>query len=295
MRQPILSRRAGLWPTYPVLAVILVLLIVPLAVMLSYAFITYQQGRVVSSELTLRHFGTTLADPIFWRWFWRSTWIAVATTAACILLGFPVALVYTRLGRAGRAVLLVLVVSPLLTSVLVRAYAWYVILGGRRGMLNTLLLGLGLVDTPVRILNTDYAVLIGMVQVHLPFMILPLMASLVARDRSIEEASTNLGAGAAATFFRVTLPLSVPALATGAALVFALSYTTFVIPQVLGGGSYTTLAVKVYDETTVVLNWSRAAVIAFLLVLSCFGYVLAIVLLGQRCSRWLKVRQERST
>ncbi|MFN7191193.1 MAG: ABC transporter permease, partial [Rhodospirillales bacterium] len=175
---------------------------------------------------------------------------------------------------------------PLLTSALVRAYAWIVILGGRRGLVNQTLLSLGLIDQPLRILNTDWAVLIGMTQIHLPFMILPLLAVLAERDRRLEEASLNLGASQTGTFFRVVVPMSVPAIFAGLALVFAVSYTNFIVPQLLGGGSYSTLAVQVYEQTIVVLDWTRGAVLATILLSTCFAFVLAIVAFGNRLARW---------
>jgi ABC-type spermidine/putrescine transport system permease subunit I len=202
------------------------------------------------------------------------------------VLGYPVAYLYTLVGPTARKLILIAVISPLLTSALVRTYAWLVILGGRRGLLNTVLLRLGIVDTPLRILNTDWAVLIGLTQVHLPFMILPLIAALTARDRFLEEASANLGASRVETFARIVVPLSLPGIAAGTALVFALSYTNFIIPQLLGGGNYSTVAVKVYEQTIVILDWATGAVLAALLLGSCFVFVLLITWTANRAMVW---------
>jgi ABC-type spermidine/putrescine transport system permease subunit I len=201
-------------------------------------------------------------------------------------LAYPVAYLFAESRGIWRALILVAVVSPLLTSALVRAYAWLVILGGRRGILNQTLMSLGIVDQPLRLLNTDWAVLIGMTQIHLPFMILPLLAVLAERDRRLEEASLNLGASRTGTFFRVVVPMSVPAIFAGLALVFAVSYTNFIVPQLLGGGAYATLAVQVYEQTIVVLDWTRGAVLATILLSTCFAFVLAIVAVGNRFARW---------
>lgn len=164
------------------------------------------------------------------------------------------------------------------------------ILGGRRGLLNQTLLSLGVIDQPLQILNTSTAVVMGMTQIHLPFMILPLLAVLSERDRRFEEASLNLGASQVETFFRVTIPMSMPAIVAGFALVFAVSYTNFIIPQLLGGGNYSTLAVQVYEQTIVVLDWSRV-LLATLLLTTCFAFVLAIVSVGGRLTRWSEVRR----
>ena len=231
-----------------------------------------------------------LNDSLVWRLMWRSFWVAVVSTALTLVLAYPVAYVYGELRGIWRTAVLVAIVSPLLTSALVRAYAWLVILGGRRGILNQTLLSMGIIDAPLRILNTDVAVLIGMTQIHLPFMILPLLAVLSERDRRLEEASLNLGASRTRTFFRVTVPMSMPAIFAGLALVFAVSYTNFIVPQLLGGGSYSTLAVQVYEQTIVVLDWTRGAVLATLLLSTCFAFVFAIVGIGARLSRWTEVR-----
>jgi ABC-type spermidine/putrescine transport system permease subunit I len=240
----------------------------------------------VPGSFTLAHYQRILTDSLTWLLFWRSLWLGVASTVACLVLGYPVAYLYTQLGSVGRKCLLVAVISPLLTSALVRAYAWLVILGGRRGLLNSLLLGLGILDSPLRLLNTDWAVLIGMTQIHLPFMVLPLIATLVGRDRAVEEASLNLGASRVQTFFRVVVPMSLPGIAAGTALVFAISYTNFIIPQLLGGGNYSTVAVKVYEQTIVILDWATGAVLAALLLGSCFLFVVLITHAANRAMAW---------
>jgi ABC-type spermidine/putrescine transport system permease subunit I len=276
----------GFWPALPAIVYLVVALLLPLAVLFAFGFLTIERGRVVPGSFTLAHYRRILTDPFSWLLFWRSFWLGWATTALCLALGYPVAYLYGALGSVGRKVLLVAVISPLLTSALVRTYAWLVILGGRRGLLNTLLLALGIVETPVRILNTDWAVLIGMTQVHLPFMILPLIAALASRDRTLEEASLNLGASRVETFVRVVVPLSLPGIAAGTALVFALSYTNFIIPQLLGGGNYSTVAVKVYEQTIVILDWATGAVLAALLLGSCFVFVFLITWAANRAMAW---------
>jgi putative spermidine/putrescine transport system permease protein len=276
----------GLWPAVPAVVYLIGALVLPLCVLFAFGFLTIERGRIVPGSFTLAHYHRILTDPLSGLLFWRSFWLGSVTTLLCLVLGYPVAYLYGALGSFGRKCLLVAVISPLLTSALVRTYAWLVILGGRRGLLNTVLLSLGIVDTPVRILNTDWAVLIGMTQVHLPFMVLPLIASLAGRDRALEEASLNLGASRVATFLRVVVPLSLPGIAAGTALVFALSYTNFIIPQLLGGGNYSTVAVKVYEQTIVILDWATGAVLAALLLGSCFVFVFLIVWAANRAMAW---------
>jgi ABC-type spermidine/putrescine transport system permease subunit I len=295
LRRPKGWRRAvsgsGLWPAAPALIYLLVFMVLPIGTLLLFGFVTIERGRVVGETFTLEHLVRALNDPLVWRLMWRSFWVAAVSSLLTLLLAYPVAYVFAEVKGFWRTLILVAVISPLLTSALVRAYAWLVILGGRRGILNQTLLGLGIVDEPVRILNTDWAVLIGMTQIHLPFMILPLLAVLAERDRRLEEASLNLGASRTRTFFKVTVPLSVPAIFAGLALVFAVSYTNFIVPQLLGGGSYSTLAVQVYEQTIVVLDWTRGAVLATILLTTCFAFVLAIVTVGGFLARWNEVRR----
>ena len=285
----LLSSR-GIGPALPAVAYLVVFMVIPLGLLFSFAFLTVDRGEVVPWSFSLEHFGSALGDSLFWRIAWRSFWVGVVSTLLCLLLAYPVAYLYTTLRPVARKLLLVAVIAPLLTSALVRTYAWIVILGGRRGLVNTVLLELDLVERPLRILNTDWSVLIGMTQIHLPFMILPLIAVLLAREVEIENASLNLGAGPVRTFFRITLPLSVPGIVAGTALVFALSYTNFIIPQLLGGGNYTTLAVQVYEFVVVILDWTKGAVRASLLLGSCFVFVLLITWAGRVATRWTEAR-----
>ncbi len=279
----------GFWPAAPALAYLIVFMVLPIGTLLLFGFVTIERGRIVGDSFTLEHLGRALHDPLVWRLLWRSFWVAAASSLLTLLLAYPVAYVFAELRGIWRTLVLIAVVSPLLTSALVRAYAWLVILGGRRGILNQALVSIGLIEEPLRILNTDWAVLIGMTQIHLPFMILPLLAVLDERDRRLEEASANLGASHTETFFRVTIPMSVPAIFAGLALVFAVSYTNFIVPQLLGGGNYSTLAVQVYEQTIVVLDWSRGAVLATILLSTCFAFVLAIVAFGGWLARWNEV------
>lgn len=282
---------SGLWPAVPALLYLVVFMVLPIGTLLLFGFVTIERGRIVGDSLTFEPMMRALGDDLVWRLMWRSFWVAAVSSVLTLLLAYPVAYVFAESRGIWRTLILVAVISPLLTSALVRAYAWLVILGGRRGLLNQALLNLGLIDEPLRLLNTDWAVLIGMTQIHLPFMVLPLLAVLAERDRRLEEASLNLGATKTRTFFSVTVPISVPAIFAGLALVFAVSYTNFIVPQLLGGGNYSTLAVQVYEQTVVVLDWTRGAVLATLLLSTCFAFVLAIVAAGSRLARWNEARR----
>jgi ABC-type spermidine/putrescine transport system permease subunit I len=280
----------GFWPAVPAVTYLTFFMVLPLGTLLMFGFVTFDRGRMLADSLTVQPLLNALHDPLVGHLMWRSFWVAAASSVLTLLLGYPVAFCFGTLKGIWRALILVAIASPLLTSALVRTYAWLVILGGRRGILNQSLLSLGLIDEPLHILNTDWAVLIGMTQIHLPFMILPLLAVLSERDRRLEEASLNLGSSRTGTFFKVTVPLSVPAISAGIALVFAVAYTNFIVPQLLGGGNYSTLALQVYEQTIVVLDWTRGAVLATLLLSTCLIFVLAIVLIGQTLAHWNEQR-----
>ena len=281
----------GIWPAVPALVALTVVAVIPFAILLSLGFseIEMERGQIVSQRFTLEYLTTALSDPLTWTTFQRSLSLALTTTALCLILGYPVAYLFLIGGTWTRRIILVLTIAPLLTSGIVRTYAWLVILGGR-GVVNTTLIYLGVIDRPLRIVNTHWAVLIGMVQIHLPVMILPLIAVMARQDRRLEEASANLGASRLGTLRHVILPMSAPGIGTGAALVFTLSYTTFVVPQLLGGGNYLNAATMIYEQVVYSLDWGKGSVNALILMGTCLIVLTAIALLTNRFTRWTKGR-----
>lgn len=287
----VLSGR-GIWPAVPAVVVLTVVAVIPFCILLSLGFsdITVSRGVIVSQTFSLRHLATALSDPLYQITFQRSLTLALSTTALCVLLGFPVAYLFLVGNAWVRRIILVLTIAPILTSGIVRTYSWIVILGGR-GVVNSLLIDLGMISAPLRIINTQWAVIIGMVQVHLPIMILPLIAVMSRHDRRLDEASANLGASQLGTLRHVILPLSIGGLGTGAALVFTLSYTTFVVPQLLGGGNYLNAATMIYEQIVYSLEWSKGAVTALLLMLSCLSVLAVITWLTNLGTRWTRASQ----
>lgn len=281
----------GIWPAVPAIVVLVVVAVIPFVMLLSLGFsdIEMSRGTIVSQTFSLAHLSNALTDPLYWTTFQRSLTLALSTMLICIVFGYPVAYLYLIGGRWTRRLLLILTIAPLLTSGIVRTYAWLVILGGR-GVVNMTLMQMGLIDRPLRIVNTHWAVLIGMAQIHLPVMILPLIAVMSRQDRRLEEASANLGASRMATLRHVILPLSAPGIATGAALVFTLSYTTFVVPQLLGGGNYLNAATMIYEQVVYSLEWSKGSVTALILMVTCLMVLVVIALISNHFTRWTKGR-----
>ncbi|MEQ9448633.1 MAG: ABC transporter permease, partial [Rhodospirillaceae bacterium] len=186
------------------------------------------------ADFTLRNY-ERLFQPLYLSVFWRTIKISIVVTAISLVIGYPVAYYLARKTSRFRLILLVLVILPLWTSYLVRTYAWMLILG-INGAINQFLQALGFIDEPITwLLYSDFAVTLALVHIYLPFLILPLYAVLEKIDPKLIEASKDLGGGRWRTFVNVTLPLSLPGVATGCLFVFIPSIGSFVTPELLGG------------------------------------------------------------
>ena len=199
--------------------------------------------------------------------FLDSVVVAAATTVLCLLVGYPMAYVMARAPARIQPLLVMLVVLPFWTSSLIRVYAWIGILK-ENGLLNDLLLWLGVIHQPLVILNTPIAVMIGMVYAYLPFLVLPLYATLQKLDWTLLEAAADLGAKPWTAFFRVTLPLSWPGTFAGALLVFVPATGEFVIPELLGSAKLPMISTVLWTEFFANRDWPVASAIAVLLLLA---------------------------
>jgi putrescine transport system permease protein len=207
-------------------------------------------------------------DPIFVHAYVGSLKIAAITTGLCVLLGYPIAYAVAAAPAARRSSLLMLITIPFWTSFLIRIYAWIGILKDN-GLLNDLLMYLGLIDHPLRMLNTPVSVYIGMVYCYLPFFLLPLYAVLERLDGTLMEAADDLGATPLVTFFTVTLPLSAPGILAGAVLVFVPATGEYLIPKLLGGSVNLMIAPVLWDSFFVARDWpiASAATVALVILL----------------------------
>jgi putative spermidine/putrescine transport system permease protein len=200
--------------------------------------------------------------------------LGVVVTALTLLATYPIALFLARTQSRWRGLLVALAIAPLLTSTVVRTYGWLVILGND-GLVNGALLGIGLIEQPLRLINDEIGVVIGLVEILMPYMALGLLSGFGRINPDLEEAAMSLGAHPLRAFWRVTLPLSLPGIATGVLLVFVLTISSFVTPQLLGGGRVFLMATEIYDQATYTLDWPFAAAVSFLL-LVLFGVVIAL-------------------
>ena len=227
-------RSRGLSLFSPALIWLLLFIVAPLAIVLIVSLATRGPYGKTVYDFTPANFIRAL-DPIYLRAYWRTIWIATTTTLLCALASYPVAYYLAlRAPERWKRPLLVLTVIPFWTSFLIRTYAWILLLRSE-GVINSALMGTGLIDTPLKLLYSDFAVLVGQVYGELPFMILPIYVALDRLDVRLLEAAQDLGANRFWTFVKVTLPLSRPGLIAGIVLVFIPSLGAFITPDLLGG------------------------------------------------------------
>jgi putrescine transport system permease protein len=216
--------------------------------------------------LDFENYAFVLGDWLYVYSYMQSVLLAAVATVLLILVGYPVAYAIARSPRGLRPILLLLVILPFFTSFLIRVYAWIGILS-REGLLNQLLLSLGLISQPLEILSTNIAVVIGMVYSYFPFMVLPLYAALEKMDDALLEAAADLGATPAQAFWRITVPVSAPGIVAGALLCFIPAVGEFVIPDLLGGSDTQMIGRTVWNEFAVNRSWSVSSALAILILL----------------------------
>ncbi len=216
-------------------------------------------------QLHFDSYALLAGDRLYLDAYLHSLQVAGISTLLCLLIGYPMAYAIARARPARRTPLLMLIILPFWTSFLLRIYAWIGILKPN-GLLNNLLMGLGLIDQPLPLLHSDFAVYVGIVYAYLPFMILPLYATLVRHDPALREAAADLGCRPWQTFWRVTVPLSRPGIVAGSLLVFIPAVGEFVIPDLLGGPDSLMIGKLLWTEFFANRDWPVASAVAVALV-----------------------------
>ncbi|MGH2402968.1 MAG: ABC transporter permease [bacterium] len=240
------------------------LFVVPLLFLAVIGVFPVRGTTIVWERPDLAQYLRYVTDPFYQRVTLRTLAMAAAVTVGCLVLGFPYAYIFTRVRPLWQTVLLVLVISPILTGTVVRSYGWLVILG-RRGLLNDLLVRAGVIDAPLRLLFSMQGVVIALSQVMLPFMVLPIVSVLVRQNPSLYDAAVGLGASRAQAIRHVILPLSLPGILAGSALVFVLAFASFTTPALVGGGNFIILPTLIYQQTQQSLDWGVLSAISFVL------------------------------
>lgn len=218
------------------------------------------------SRLDFENFAFLASDDLYWKAYVSSLQIAALSTALTLLVGYPMAYAMARTPQEWRATLMMLVILPFWTSFLIRVYAWVGILS-TEGFLNQFLLWIGVIDTPLTILNTNVAVYIGIVYTYLPFMILPIYAALERLDESLIEAAEDLGCSRIQAFWLITVPLSRNGIIAGCFLVFIPALGEFVIPSLLGGSRTLMIGKVLFEEFFANRDWPVASAVAVILLL----------------------------
>jgi putative spermidine/putrescine transport system permease protein len=224
------------------------------------------------------------SDPFYLSVLGRTLQLGAVTVLATTVLSFPLALVFCASRPAIQRLLLLIIIMPLLTSVVVRTFAWIVILA-REGVINQALLALGLSAAPLPLLQTELGLVLALTQIEMPLMLLPLITVMRAIGPNVLDASRALGASRWRTFFQVILPLSLPGWVAGATLVFASSVTAFISQSVIGGGRLVFLPTVIWQQSMVVYNWPFAAVAAVTLLLTVLLGIGLLAALGTRLGR----------
>jgi putative spermidine/putrescine transport system permease protein len=233
--------------------------------------------------LTFDNYRTVLFDFYYWKILFYTLYIAAITCVFCLILAFPLAYYMTIIesSKTVRRLCFALILMPLFTSSIVRSFGWLVLLG-RDGLVNETLVALGVVRKPLKILSTQYAIILGMIYLMLPFMVLSIASVLQNISRSLREAARDLGATAWSTFLRVTLPLSIPGIVAGTLIVFTLSISSYVTPKVMSGGRSVVSSMLIYDQYMFVFNPNLGGAITIVLLLTVFCLIGAYTFIMER-------------
>ena len=213
---------------------------------------------------SLRGYFSLLESTYFKQVFWRSIRLSLISTVACALLGFPTAYYISKYSK-NKGMLMALAVFPMFTSPVIRSFSWMVILG-KKGFVNNLLVSSGIVDKPISLLYNEFSMVVGFIQLFLPLMILSLIGIMDNISEDLNLAAGSLGASRASTFRHVILPLSIPGLVTGSVLVFTGCLTAYTTPQLLGGTDTRVLATMIYQQAMSLGDWTQASVVAVVMI-----------------------------
>lgn len=278
-------RTRGLAYVAPLVVFMALMFLVPLVELFVLSLRPVDEVNTVQPGFTLGQYERVFTESYFYGALGETLLTAVLVTALCLLLAYPVGYLLAR-RRAGltRTLLFVVVISPLLTSVVVRSYGWVVLLAGN-GPVNRFLMAIGLLDKPAQLLSSYPAVLVSVTHVLLPFAILPVTTALGALDRDLNKASANLGAGPWRTFWRITVPLSLPGAITGALIVFALAMGIYVTPLLVGGVNQPLAGIRVYDQVQTVFDYPVAAALSFVLLVLTIASTSVLNLVSRRWER----------
>ena len=254
----------------------LVFFAAPFAILLGISFYADAEQTRLGLDSWLKFYG----DAFYLKVVFDTLKLGLFAVAATTILAYPLALVFRASSLRVQRLLTFIILMPLLTSVVIRTFAWIVILA-REGVANQVLMGLGLTAAPLNLLQTELGLVIALTQIEMPLMLLPLLTIMNRMDQNLVDASRALGASQWRTFFKVVLPLTLPGWVAGATLVFASATTAFISQSVIGGARLVYLPALIYQQATVVYNWPFAAVASLTLLFTVLVGIMALGLLGR--------------
>jgi putative spermidine/putrescine transport system permease protein len=274
-------RNTGIyWLLLPGVAILAFSYLAPMLWVVRMAFNRFIGGGGIELTFSFDSFSEIFTDPYYLRVAGTTLalgcWVAVLT----IVVAYPLALFLARTTSKYKGLLTMLAIAPMLVSSVARTYGWMVVLGNQ-GLVNTVLMGLGLTETPVQLSNNFTGVVIALVQIFLPYAVLALTSGFGRLDADLESAAASLGASRLTRFRRITLPLTLPGVLTAALLVFVLTISAYVTPRLIGGGRVFVLAAEIYDQATNQLNWPLAAALSLVLIVI-FGAAISLYQVVQR-------------
>lgn len=259
-----MDQRKQNWLLLPAAILVGGFFLLPLTYLLVYSVYQYSPTKLMIETFTLENYSRFFSEQVYRAVLWRTLRIAFWVTLASVIFGYPVAYQFARSETRWRGLLMMIIVSPLFISPIIRTYGLQLILADG-GLINQLLKWGGLRQEPIRMLFTEGAVVFSLTIVNLSFMILSLSSVIRAINPALEEAAQNLGASPAGTFFRVTLPLSLPGLLAGSVLVFINGIGAYATPVLIGGTKVRMMVIEIYEQFSSVGNWPFGAAVSFIL------------------------------
>ncbi|MGC4029712.1 MAG: ABC transporter permease [Steroidobacteraceae bacterium] len=248
-------------------------LVAPYVVLLALSIRRFSSSALYTSTFSLENYLSLLTDPFYLYLLTGTVLLGVVVTFLTLVISYPLAMHIVRSSPRTKAILLSVALSPMLINLVVRTYAWLVLLGDN-GVVNSWLMAMGVISSPLPISGNLFSVMIGLIHVSLPLMILSLVSIMERIDRNLLDAAQSLGAGPWRVLSRLHFPLSLPGVGTGSLLVFCFTISAFVTPQLLGGNRVSTIGTVVFEKFTLSLNWPLGAALVFILLLLNFAVIL---------------------
>lgn len=250
----------------PLLLLLLLAFVAPVLLMVPLSLHPYEPGTGISSGWTLANYTSIVTDEYYREVVVRTLVLGFGVTLICLLMGYPLACYIANAGPKMRLALTMLVIFPMLLNLVVRSFGWIALLANR-GLVNNLLIDMGLIERPIKMMFNLFGLLVGMSHIFLPFMVLMLVPAIQAVSKDVQAAAYTLSASRLRVFWSVTLPMSAPGILSGSILVFVLTISALVTPRMLGGPTYKVMATLIYDDFLQTLDWPAGAAMSFTLTL----------------------------